>query len=60
MAIKRIYLLCPNCGVKNRISRDTIADLGGSGQTIRTLPCKYCGKTILDEGNKEIEQRGKD
>lgn len=60
MAIKRIYLLCPNCGIKNQISRDTVAGLGGSGERVRTLPCKYCGKTILDEGDGEIERRGRD
>lgn len=60
MAIRRIYIQCPYCGEKNRISRDTVAGLGGSGQTVRTLLCKYCSKTILDEGNKEIESRGKD
>lgn len=60
MAIHRIYVLCPYCNEKNRVSRDTIAGLGGSGETIRTYKCKYCNNDIIDVGNKEIRDRGRD
>jgi len=38
--VSRVQLLCPQCNMPTRVSRDKLAD----GRKVRT--CKKCGKTV--------------